>query len=263
MNIQRYLVARYLRYVSTFMKHNYRNERIIGNFYLYYRICDHGYSKVKPNYITKENCLRNALREFPLDKVRWIVYADNVCDETYEMICNYIPAEQVRRVKVGHGAGTFRMVYEEAIKNKPDDFVYFLEDDYLHLPGSYDVLLEAAKCNYTDYLTLYDHPDKYGKITPNPFIVSGGEKTTLYWCNKHHWKETNSTTMTFAAFVDVLIKDKGTFWRWTETSHPYDFQIFIDLKLFSSRKLSCAIPAMSTHGEKEYLSKGVEWHNIL
>ena len=263
MNLTRFLISKYLDYASRSLHRKCRSKRSIENFYLYYRICDHGYPKEKPSYITKENCLKNAVQQFPLERVNWTVYADNICDETYNMIRKYIPEEQIRRVNVGHGAGTFRMVYDEAIKKNSNDFVYFLEDDYLHLPNSYNVLVAAAECNYQDYFTLYDHPDKYGYNSPNPFVINAGEKTEVYWCKIHHWKRTNSTTMTFAAFVDVLRKDKKIFWRWTESKHPFDFEIFTDMRLNNKRGLVCAIPSMSTHGEVANLAYGVEWDNVL
>ena len=263
MNIHKCVINSYLRIVPTLKKRRQRPTRKVANLFVYYRICDQGYPKEKPSYITKENCLRNAVAAFPLNKVHWQVYADNVCDETYLMICKYIPESQVKRVSVGHGAGTFRMVYEDAIKNSPEDFIYFLEDDYLHLPNAYEALLSVANKNFADYMTLYDHPDKYdGSQYLNPFVVTGGEESVIYWCGKHHWKITNSTTMTFGAFVDILRKDKKVFWRWTETKHPYDYQIFWDLRLFSRRRLVSVVPSLSTHGETANLAVGVDWTKL-
>ena len=137
------------------LKRNHtRQRRTVGKVALYYRICEKGYPKEKPDYITKEHCLVNAVKMFPLDKVEWHVLADNISDKTCQMILKYVPAEVVKRVSVGHGAGTFRMVYEDAMLQDDDVLVYFLEDDYLHNSGSLDILREAAECNYTDYLTL-------------------------------------------------------------------------------------------------------------
>jgi len=241
------------------LKRNHiRPKRTIGKVVLYYRICEKGYPKEKPDYITKEHCLENAVKAFPLNKVEWHVLADNISDMTYQMILKYVPAETVKRVSVGHGAGTFRMVYEEALLQEDDVLVYFLEDDYLHIPHSLDFLKEAAECNYTDYLTLYDHPDKYSN-EKNPYVTREGESSIVYWCGHRHWKETNSTTMTFAAFADVLKQDKKTFWNWTKDRHPWDFVLFTDLRKMSGRRLSCPIPSCSTHGEQLSLAKGIDW----
>jgi len=242
-------------------RNHFRPRRKVNRIVLYYRICDHGYPKEKPNYITKEHCLSNALREFPLDEVEWHILADNIFDETFQMMKKYVPSDVIQRVTVGNGADTFRMVYENAMKQEDDVLVYFLEDDYLHIPGSLDYLREAAECNYTDYLTLYDHPDKYSNLT-NPYVTHEGEPSVVYWCGHRHWKETNSTTMTFAAFADVLKKDKKTFWNWTKGGHPWDFVMFTDLRKMSGRRLSCPIPSCSTHGETLYLANGVNWETI-
>ena len=233
--------------------------RNISKVYLYYRICDHGYDKVKAAYITKERCLANAISRFPLNDVEWHVLADNVCDETYAMILKYVPASAVQRVSVGHGAGTFRMVYEDAVKLPNDALVYFLEDDYLHCQGAMELLKEVAHAGIADYFTLYDHPDKYQQDSPNPLVSSGGEQTKVFYTGHHHWKITNSTTMTFAAFADTLRYDKKHFWRWTSTHHPYDFQIFMELCTFGRRRLVSPIPSVSTHGDTAYLALGLDW----
>lgn len=238
-----------------------RQKRRVGKVAIYYRICDNGYPKEKPNYITKELCLANAVKEFPISEVEWHVLADNVSEDTFKMIQEYVPSSAITRVSVGFGAGTFRIAYEFALKQENDTLVYFLEDDYLHIPHSLDYLKEAAECNYTDYLTLYDHPDKYCNSI-NPYVTNDGEVSRVFWCGHRHWKQTNSTTMTFAAFSDILKKDKKTFMRWTNGRHPWDFIIFTDLRKMEGRLLSCPIPSCSTHGESSFLAKGVDWGEI-
>lgn len=236
--------------------------RTVEKIKLYYRICDKGRPKNKPEYITKEKCIANAINAFPIDKVEWKVIADNISEETYLMLLKYIPSSQIERVSIGSGAGTFRLAYEDAIKGKDNDFVYFLEDDYLHLDESLAVLINAAKSNFADYYTLYDHPDKYGYDSENPFVKSGGEDSCVFWCGNHHWKYTNSTTMTFAAFVDSLKRDKNIFWCWTDKYLPMDFNIFSDLSFSKKAKLISPIPSMSTHGENDYLAKGIDWSKL-
>lgn len=238
-----------------------RHTRKVGKIALFYRICDFGYNKVKPEFITKEKCLMNAVKAFPHEQVEWFVLADNVCEDTYRMILKYVPADKVERVNVGHGAGTFRMVYEKALELPDDTLVYFLEDDYLHLPYSLDNLISVASANPADYFTLYDHPDKYVNGY-NPGVRDGGEVSKVFFVKNRHWKKTNSTTMTFASFVDTLKRDKAIFWRWTDTRHPYDFQIFVDLALFSKAYLVSPIPSLSTHGETLFLAPVIEWHSI-
>lgn len=252
------------RYIKMTKKNNTKRpeSRKIGRLVVIYRICDKGRPKDKPEYVTKEKCLENAVKAFPLEKVVWRVIADNCSEETYSMILRYIPKEQVDRVSIGSGAGTFRMACDLALTYNDSDLVYFLEDDYLHLPNSMEVLTEAAEKNFADYLTLFDHPDKYGFDTDNPYLSGGGENTILLWLGNHHWKYTNSTTMTFAAFVDTIRRDKNIYWRWTEGYLPSDFHMFVNLQLQRSAKLISPVPSLSTHGENAYLAKGIDWSKI-
>jgi hypothetical protein len=222
-----------------------------------YRISDAGYKKVKPSYINNESCLANAVSHFPLDKVIWYIIADNVCDDTYNMIKKYVPESCIERVSVGHGAGTFRIGYEYAINNFPDNqIVYFLENDYMHRSGALEALKEGISINSSGYVTLYDHPDFYpNTATPS---MKKGERSIVYLSHSCHWKNCRSTTMTMAALVSTLKNDKKIFWRWTTTTHPFDYRIFLNLRLKGKRLLS-SIPGYATHGESKYLSPLVDW----
>lgn len=244
-----------------------RNKRKINNIYVFYRISDNGFkNKIKPSYITKYNCLKNALNVFKGDNVFFKVYVDSVVDETDKLIhllCDGRKNVEVINIDTKSNGFSFRKVYEDACLLKDDDLVYFLEDDYLHKEESLSILVDAAKCNYSDYITLYDHPDKYdnNKTGVNPFCSDFGETTKVFKTNTHHWKITNSTTMTFAAFADVLKRDKNVFWKYTETGYPYDFDIFMEL-INQNKYLSSPIPSLSTHGETNFLASFTDWEKV-
>lgn len=244
-----------------------RNKRGINNIYIHYRISDNGYkNKIKPEYVTKYNCLRNALDVFKGNNVYFRVYVDSVIDKTDEMICELCKDRkntEIIYLNIKSNGFSFRKVYEDALKLSDNDLVYFLEDDYLHLENALECLRNAAQWNYTDYITLYDHPDKYDNCAynVNPFCKDMGEDTKVFKTNNHHWKITNSTTMTFAAFVNVLKRDKDIFWEYTKTGYPYDFDIFKALAN-EDKKLSSPIPSLSTHGETKYLAPFIEWWKV-
>lgn len=244
-----------------------REKRNINNVYVFYRISDNGFkSKMKPNYITKYNCLKNALYVFDKDNVYFKVYVDAVIDETNMMIhnlCDNRKNVEIINIDTRSNGFSFRRVYEDACKLDDNDLVYFLEDDYLHLQGSLENLIDAAKWNYTDYITLYDHPDKYAnhQYNVNPLCNDMGEVTKVFKTNFRHWKITNSTTMTFAAFVDILKRDKEVFWEYTKTGYPYDFDIFKTLAKYH-RYVSSPIPSLSTHGEIQFLAPFIDWHDV-
>jgi hypothetical protein len=222
---------------------------------LIYRISDTGYNKVKPSYINNENCLCNASEVF--SKVDWLVIADNTSSPTDEMILKY--QSNVTKVSIGHGAGTFNLALDEALKLDDKEVVYFLENDYLHKPNSLKILLEGINMG-ADYVSLYDHPDKY-MDGANPFVEGGGEYTKVFLSESCHWKLTNSTTMTFASKVKTLREDESILRKWTNTTHPHDFQMFLELR-DKGRSLITPLPGYSTHGETAWLTPLINWNQI-
>jgi hypothetical protein len=174
------------------------------------------------------------------------------------MILKY--QSNITKVNIGHGAGTFNLALDEALKLDDKEVVYFLENDYLHKPNSLKILLEGINIG-ADYVSLYDHPDKY-MDGANPFVEGGGEYTKVFLSESCHWKLTNSTTMTFATKVKTLKEDEDVLRKYTSTTHPYDFQMFMELKQ-RGRRLASSIPGFATHGETDWLSPLTNWKQEL
>ena len=226
-----------------------------------YRISDTSYQKEKPKYINNQNCLLNAIRTF--NKASWWVIADNVGEETKAFLNREL--KNIEHVSVGHGAGTFNLALDYALTLPDEEIVYFLENDYLHKPGAMEVLQSAFEMYLgIEYVTLYDHPDKY--MDPgnggNPYCHGKAENTRVFLGQHCHWKLTNSTTMTFAAKVRTLKEDEKILREWTSETHPHDFQMFFDLRN-KGRQLISSIPGYSTHGETKWLSPLTEWRQEL
>ena len=218
-----------------------------------YRISDAGYNKVKPSYINNENCLKNFCN----------VFFHHIHD--INMIKKYIDPIAIEEVSVGHGAGTFNLALNKALNWSDEEVVYFVENDYLHTQAAPSVLTEVFKEISPDYATLYDHPDKYipANRGGNPYIdEDGGELTKLYLAGGCHWKLTNSTTMTFAARVKTLRQDEPTLRKWTNQTHPNDFQMFLELRE-KGRTLLSSVPGHSTHGETAWLTPLVSWQDQI
>ncbi len=222
-----------------------------------YRISDAGYSKVKPNYITNENCLRNTATVFK-DEV-WTVIADNISSETDAMIQKYVSKSDIYYTSKGSGAQTFNLALDTALKYDDEEIVYFIENDYLHKPRSNKIIEEGIKLG-ASFVTLYDHPDKY--LDPsrggNPYCQGGAEDTRVYLTESSHWKITNSTTMTFAAKVKTLREVESILRKHTTGTYPRDFNMFLELRE-KNHILISSIPGYSTHGETAWLSPLTDW----
>ena len=225
-----------------------------------YRISDSGYNKVKPDYISNEACLANAVKVF--DDCEWSIIADNISEETNDMIQKHVPRSQIFYVDRGNGAATFNIALDEALKMPFNDTVYFLENDYLHKPNSRVIIEEGLNLG-AEFVSLYDHPDKY--LSPdnggNPFCKGGAEDTRVYLTESCHWKVTNSTTMTFAAEIKTLKENEEILRKHTSGTHPNDFQMFLELRK-NNKLLITPIPGYATHGETAWLSPLTDWSKI-
>jgi hypothetical protein len=201
-----------------------------------YRISDNGYVKPKLPGATKLLCLENFLETF--GKIDYLI-ADNCSNETIEKISTV--AEQFHVTKLGNAPSfiySVDILAKEGIEN--DELIYFVEDDYLHHPNSKSTLENAL--NLADYLTLFDHPDKYSRM------YSCGETSKVQRVKNQHWKTSVSTTMTFACKYKTI---KDDFFRVFKKScvnfHPNDHEIFERLQKTYKRKLMVCIPGLSFH----------------
>ena len=232
----------------------------------YYRISDNSY--VKPRFGDKRRCLENFLTVFSPPPGELVIVADRCGEPTVEMIRDVckstsvdLPDSCLHRTDIGHGAGSWRYTAQLALQKPDNQPIYFLEDDYLHLPGSKALILEGLAI--APYSTLYDHPDKYvpREQGGNPFVQNGGESTRLLRTASSHWKLTNSTTMTFATTTGVLRNDLNIWDVHTRGSHPNDFAAFIDLYR-KGRTLVVSIPGRSTHCDSQWPTPGVDWESV-
>lgn len=225
---------------------------------IYYRISNNSYSKIKLEVATKEYCLDNFLSVFDRKKIQVNIVADNVTDESLIEYLHNLSGVSLEFTKLNN-AQSFRYILEKAIKLPPEEIVYFVEDDYLHLEFSQDCIVEGL--TLADYVTLYDAPDKYINHDmggPNPFITEGGEISRVLLTKNRHWKFTNSTTMTFAAKVKTLQTDYTTWLIYLASNHPYDFHAFLELGR-RGRRIASPLPSLSTHCELGCLAPLVDW----
>ncbi|MDB4378271.1 hypothetical protein N9Z41_00735 [bacterium] len=221
------------------------------------RISEAGYNKVKPEYINNQNCTANAVKVFP--NANWKIIADNILPSTLSMLSQHNLQNYIQQVFIGNGAGTFNLALDYALTLPENEIIYFLENDYLHIPGSEKVIEEGFNLG-AEFLSLYDHPDKYVDGV-NPYVSGGGEVTKVFLSESCHWKLTNSTTMTFAAKVYTLKKYETILRKHTSTSHPHDFKMWVELRE-QGASLITPLPGYATHGETAWLSPLTNWFEV-
>lgn len=217
---------------------------------IYYRVSDAGYAfKQKPEYVTKTNCLLNFVKHFG-DTDLNIVF-DNCKNETITACMEIAPDAKVVGTSLGN-AGSFLYALDMALQLPDDEVVYMAEDDYVHRNGSRQALLEGLEI--ADYVSLYDHIDKYMQQNLRPEYILRTNTT--------HWRTCISTTMTFAAKVGTLRKCESSIRKWTSGAHPDDHRMFCELGSAGYTLIS-ALPGYATHGESAFLSPGCDWEKEL
>lgn len=208
---------------------------------LYYRISDNSYKKTKLIGTNKKNCLENFLKCFK-DLSKITILADNCNDSTIEHINSF----KLDTIISNYGnAGSLNHAIDLVVEECPEDeLVYFCEDDYLHQEIA-PILLEEG-IQRADYVTLYDHPDKY---TPQ---YNGGEFSKVIKTNSRHWRYTISTCMTFGVKVKTLKEDIDVWKKHINGDHPHDHLIFSELNKTKRRRLAVCIPGAACHTDLEF-----------
>jgi len=235
-----------------------------------YRISNNSNKKPKLENATKEACFVNFCNYVLTEQDFLIVLADNVDTTLGSFLDSNLPKNcRLFQVSTGSNGASFKLQIELACKLPSNETVFLHEDDYLYREGRPNT--DGAKfCNLlvmeglakADYISLYDHPDKYlpPSSNGNPLITeSGVENTGVFLTSSSHWKYTNSTTCTFAAKVGTVLQDRDVWLKWA--NGPNDFQAFLELRS-KGRFLATPIPGYATHADLGSLSPLFDWSSI-
>lgn len=232
--------------------------------HVFYRISDSGNPKEKIPGAGKKECLDNALAIFGKD--HFSIRADNCSEDTIQLVRNFGLEPEISALG---NAGSWLASARQALSPEFErSAIYFIEDDYLHLPGAAEVIFDGL--SKADYVSLYDHPDKY-TTGINPLLEASSELSRISPGKFCHWKSSNSTTMTFALKQETLKADFSLWERHCAAGFPDDFRAFLELQSLDSwenrlfgkgRKLITSLPAFCTHTETAWLSPLRNWSEI-
>lgn len=137
--------------------------------------------------------------------------------------------------------------------NKGYDYIYFLENDYIHHPNWLIQFAEIIKSKIPfDYLSLYDHPDKYEySHSFHPFHK--GLMSKIYTCGDRYWRSAPSTCGSYIVKSEIFEQDFSVL-----KSGLMDHLLFDQLAL-KNRILLTPLPGLATHCMTRFLSPLVNW----
>jgi len=140
-----------------------------------------------------------------------------------------------------------------------DTIIYFLEDDYLHIPGWCDVMLEGFSLG-SHYVTLYDFDFFYAK----------GFLSELFVTPSSHWRAVPATTNTFACTYKTLLEDLDVHKNYSVNDikdlkgyfYTRDYDKFWELQE-KQRYLISPMPGWSTHCDDLHISPVIDWERVM
>jgi glycosyltransferase involved in cell wall biosynthesis len=205
---------------------------------------------------SKEACYANLLETMDRNKANLTCFLDVARGERD---LHFLPKENTIEINEGTESGSFLRMLDHVSKLPlhPETILYFVEDDYIHRPGWVDILLEGFQVPDVDYVTLYDHRDKYF------FSMYEGLSAKLFATPSCHWRTTPSTTQTFATRFKTLMRDLSLHRKYSKGREiSADHAKFLHLQRKGARLIS-SIPGWSTHAEPEFASPCINWETLL
>ncbi len=216
--------------------------------------------KTRFAHFSKERCLNNLLSTLNgQPEVSATFFLDTFHPMESEHFLRKQSSYPIIEFKAGSECASFLHMLEHVYKQDftDDTIIYFLEDDYLHLPHWPQILREAFTLPGVDYATLYDHKDKYF------FPQYADLKSKIFHTDSCHWRTTPSTTNTYAMLFKTLKKHIDI-----HRCYSLGRTITADHEKFSKLAeegavLISSIPGFSTHCEPLYASACTDWEKVL
>ena len=229
---------------------------------VFIRHCHHSTAsahKVRFPAFDKEHCLNNFMATLDPNQVNVTFFLDT----SHAMQEKHFLYKQTQfpviEIKAGSEAASFlhMLDYVNQQKFSPETIVYFLEDDYVHRLNWTKVLREAFTLPGIDYVTLYDHKDKYFFPQYEPL------RSKIFHTTSCHWRTTPSTTNTYAMQFKTLKKHIEIHRCFSlNRTITADHDKFCALSSQGAVLIS-SIPGYSTHAEPEFASPCTEWELIV
>lgn len=213
---------------------------------VYYRMCSIKSPLSKPAPIQDvfkltKVCFYSFIEAFKKVSLTVVFLLDYCPQEYVDLIEQTCPFEyEIRQHTLGINE-TCLLQYRLYEKSN-EDKVLFQEYDYLWLPNTGKDLVSAL--GGFDFVTPYNHPDKYTKEI-EPYVKAVGGR---------YWKQTESTTATFATTRALFDKYKDKFYKYGYLDHERWLEIGRN-----GGRLFSPLPTLATHMVSEFMVPDVNW----
>ena len=125
-------------------------------------------------------------------------------------------------------------------KEKSEDLIYFVEDDYIHKKESLgEMVLAYEKISSVTEKELFLCPVDY------PYLYNKADNTNILIGNKYHWRTVNESLLTFLTSKSLIKKYWEDFKKMSENEHsPFEIPLH---HIYEKETCLSPVPSLAMH----------------
>ena len=194
--------------------------------------------------------------KYPNLKIKTLIIDDNSNNENLNQIKRIIENEDFEIISLDHKKFETKIKKQnsketysnlasllqsfEIGKDRGDDLIFFVEDDYLH----FEPMLEEMVASY-ERISSQIGRDIFMCPSDYPYLYMTNEKTNILIGNKRHWRTVNKTLCTFVTSKNLLDKYWDNFKKTCQDRHD-PFEKYIN-EIYEKEICISPIKSLSLH----------------
>ena len=194
--------------------------------------------------------------KYPNLKIKTLIIDDNSNNENLNQIKRIVENEDFEIISLDHKKFETKIKKQnseetysnlasllqsfEIGKDRGDDLIFFVEDDYLH----FEPMLEEMVASY-ERISSQIGRDIFMCPSDYPYLYMTNEKTNILIGNKRHWRTVNKTLCTFVTSKNLLDKYWDNFKKTCQDRHD-PFEKYIN-EIYEKEIRISPIKSLSLH----------------
>jgi hypothetical protein len=209
--------------------------------------------KNRPICFDFEKCFINLISTIENKNIDLHVIMDGDIESNF--VSKYKDKFISHQIKAGTDQSSFFQTWNivKEIEIGDTDLIYFLENDYLHVHGWHEKIIDLFNTydGYVGYVSLYDCLDKYTSPDYTDLV------SHIYVTKTSHWRTTPSTCGSFIINKQLFDADYDI-----HTTFVGDHHKFLWLSKNRGRLVLSPIPSLSTHNVSNLMAPLIDWDTI-
>ena len=202
------------------------------------------------------NSINFCRKKYPNFKIKTLIIDDHSKKENLDLIKKLINNNDIEIIPLDHKKFETKIKKQktketfsnlaslfqsfEIGKDKGDDLIFFVEDDYLH----FEPMLDEMIASYERIASQIGR-DIFMCPTDYPYLYMNNEKTNILIGNKRHWRTINKSLCTFLTTKNLLNKYWDNFYQTCIDRHD-PFEKYLN-KIYENEICISPIKSLSLH----------------